>query len=48
MTEDVIYNSAYDRIIGSVTSGTGTAYPFGAPEFALGFWWGSCTRFLGF
>jgi hypothetical protein len=25
------------------TSGAGTAYPFGAHEFTLGFWWGSCS-----
>ena len=25
-----------------VTSGAGTAYSSGAPEFIPGFWWGSC------
>ena len=29
------------------TSGTGTAYPSGAPEFTPGFWWGSCCSIVG-
>ena len=30
------------------TSGTGTAYPSGAPEFTTGFLWGSCYSIFSF
>jgi hypothetical protein len=30
------------------TCGAGTAYPFGAPAFNPGFWWGSCYYILSF
>ena len=30
------------------TCGAGTAYPFGAPAFSPGFWWGSCYYILSF
>jgi hypothetical protein len=30
------------------TSGAGTAYPYGAPEFTTGFWWGSCYSIFSF
>ena len=34
--------------ITGVTSGAGTAYPSGAPEFIPGFLWGSCYSILSF
>ena len=32
----------------TITCGTGSAYPFGAPEFIPGFWWDSCYSIFSF
>ena len=37
---NTIYNKYYWPYV--ATSGTGNAYPFGAPAFTHGFYWNSC------
>ena len=38
----------YVQLTTGVTSGAGTAYPSGAPEFTPGFKWGSCYAIFSF